>query len=56
MLRPRIPVNVGVETGLRRLMRKKLIKIMAGLYSLLMNQLYFIIKCMLNIQYNCFVD
>ena len=40
-------MNVGVDTGLRRLIRKKLIKIMDGMYNPLMSPLYFIIKYML---------
>jgi hypothetical protein len=40
-------VNVGVDTGLRRLTRKKLIRIMDGMYKTLMTPLYFIIICTL---------
>ena len=38
-----MPVNVGVDTGLRRLTRKKLIRIIDGMYKTLMAPLYFTI-------------
>jgi hypothetical protein len=46
-VKPKTPVNVGLDTGLRRLTMKKLIRIMDGMYKALMAPPYFMIICTL---------